>query len=334
MERISIFNYEAFYLDFLEGNLSEEDTSLLLQFLEEHPELKVDDDSLLVVENELPELDAQFKSDLKFIAFDQEVITKLNVEQFLIAETEGLLSAEKQNELNKFVSDDASLVQLQKIYSSAHLVADSSIVYPDKNSLKQNKRIVLWPYIAAAAASVALFFFLWNPSSQVNKKGSESVISHVKPKQIKEQNTVKPVEQENKNIDQTEKSIEQVVPVNPNDQTNPIDIAVVEPRNQRPYSPEIKGIKLKKAGLVNGTNHSPEIVENNTIAKTNAVPKKESDYDILAFNDMNNPIAPITNRIENAMNQDVDFRSAKATENRSGGFYLKLGKLEISRRQF
>ena len=47
---------------------------------------------------------------------------------------------------------------------------------------------------------------------------------------------------------------------------------------------------------------------------------------------MNNPISPITNRLANVVKQEVDFRTAKATEKRSGGFYLKIGKLEISHR--
>ena len=50
MEKISIFNYEAYYLDLLEGNLSEEDTALLLDFLEQHPHLKLDHEFM-------PELD-------------------------------------------------------------------------------------------------------------------------------------------------------------------------------------------------------------------------------------------------------------------------------------
>ena len=44
MERISIFNYEAFYLDFLEGNLNEADTLMLTDFLEANPGLKVEMD--------------------------------------------------------------------------------------------------------------------------------------------------------------------------------------------------------------------------------------------------------------------------------------------------
>ena len=62
------------------------------------------------------------------------------------------------------------------------------------------------------------------------------------------------------------------------------------------------------------------------------VNEEPSDYTILGFNDMNNPISPITNRLANVVKQEVDFRTAKATAKRSGGFYLKIGKLEISHR--
>ena len=36
-------NYESFYLDFLEGNLNQEDTNAMLAFLDEHPMFKLED---------------------------------------------------------------------------------------------------------------------------------------------------------------------------------------------------------------------------------------------------------------------------------------------------
>ena len=42
MEQLNIHNYEAFYLDFLEGNLNEEETSQLFCFLDENPSLKIE----------------------------------------------------------------------------------------------------------------------------------------------------------------------------------------------------------------------------------------------------------------------------------------------------
>jgi hypothetical protein len=65
MERISIFNYEAFYLDYLEGRLNQEDSALLLLFLESHPELIVEDglDSFAIDENVV--LNPKIKNSLK-----------------------------------------------------------------------------------------------------------------------------------------------------------------------------------------------------------------------------------------------------------------------------
>ena len=89
MERISIFNYEAFYLDFLEGNLNEEDTALLMAFLEANPDLKMEDDSLPTFEAEEFELDDALKNDLKQPLID-EAITNNNVEYFMISDAEGI----------------------------------------------------------------------------------------------------------------------------------------------------------------------------------------------------------------------------------------------------
>ena len=95
MERISIFNYEAFYLDFLEGNLNEADTLVLMNFLEENPELKVDmDDSIPVFSEENVLLDDFSKLLLK-TEDTETVITGENVDYFIIAQAEGLLEVLK-----------------------------------------------------------------------------------------------------------------------------------------------------------------------------------------------------------------------------------------------
>ena len=45
MNRINLSNYEAWLLDYAEGNLSAEDTAELLLFMEQHHELQVDLDN-------------------------------------------------------------------------------------------------------------------------------------------------------------------------------------------------------------------------------------------------------------------------------------------------
>ena len=153
MEHISIFNYEAFYLDFLEGTLSEEDTALFLKFMEAHPELRLEDEAMLAIQNEFVSLDQSFKENLKQILYNETVISFNNVEQFLIAQLEGLLSETKNTELNVFLVQYPALLQLQHVYESTKLNPDLSVVYTQKSSLKQARRVALWPILSFAAAA-------------------------------------------------------------------------------------------------------------------------------------------------------------------------------------
>jgi hypothetical protein len=336
MGNISIFNYEAFYLDYLEGNLSEKDAALLMAFLEAHPELKIEEESLPVLEMETETLDRKFKADLKQINFNETLINNENIEQFFIADLEGLLSIDKKRELEQFADQDATFLRTQKIYASTVLVADQDIVYSDKNSLKQSKRIVLWPYISiAAAASVALMFFFMNPSAPANIATHNAIkkpvtIKKVVPQILKEESEKRKEEMGTKINEVEFKS--NSIPVNAL-QNNKQDVAVNERLVARPKVNKLLPRKIKELDSPKSNN---SIIENsnsgNTLANVSNEP--EDDYNVLGFTEMNNPIKPITNRLATAVNQEVDFRTAKANEKQSGGFFIKVGKLEISHRKF
>jgi hypothetical protein len=334
MERISIFNYEAFYLDFLEGNLNEEDTALLFDFLEAHPELKLEDDSLLVLNTEQPVLEDTFKASLKQISFVEDKITAANAEQFMIAETEGLLSTEKIQELDSFIGADSSLRNTRNSYRSAHLKPDYRVVYSDKNSLKKDRKIIWWPYVSmAAAACVAAIFVLWNTDSDPlvntdnnyfgqNTKGSQTEVTNTEDPAVN-------VDQTNQNIDdQNAALIASVNSDQPAVKTSDIESA---PRNY----PAVGGLSLNNVKEISNSIDHQEI-EQSTPRKTtnNNVSQTVDDYSMVGFSDMKNPIKPITNRLADVVKQEVDFRTAKPSENRSGGFYLKIGKFELSHRKF
>ena len=123
MERISIFNYEAFYLDFLEGNLNEEDTALLMAFLEENPDLRIDDAELPSYDEDSLTLNPDFKNSLKQPDLSG-AISNDNVEHFMIANTEGLLEESKTEELEAFVSQNPVLAKEIRIYNAVHLEPD------------------------------------------------------------------------------------------------------------------------------------------------------------------------------------------------------------------
>jgi len=117
------------------------------------------------MDDEFVALDQSFKDNLKQLSFKETPISVNNVEQFLIAQTEGLLSEHKNAELNVFLAQDPSLLHAQRVYAHTKLTADLSLVYADKSSLKQAQRVALWPILSlAAAARVAIFFFVQTPS--------------------------------------------------------------------------------------------------------------------------------------------------------------------------
>jgi len=171
MERISIFNYEAFYLDYLEGNLSDADTAMLMAFLEEHPECRMEEE-LLVTLDEPESFSYQAKNSLKQVD-ESDAINLSNVEHFIIADAEGILDKQKQSELHEMVAESPVLQETQSRYKAVYFTPDTSLHFQNKRSLKRRESLVLWPYIsvaAAAAAVVALVFLTdFDNSGQATK---------------------------------------------------------------------------------------------------------------------------------------------------------------------
>lgn len=339
MDKISIFNYEAFYLDFLEGNLNDEDTALLLSFLEQHPELKIEEDALPVLDPDLPMLDQQFKSDLKQISFNETAVSADNVEQFMIAQTEGLLTKEKISELDGFIGENASLRKTKALYAATKIKPDLSVVFTDKDSLRKNRRMAIWPYVAfAAAASVVAFFFI------VLQNGNRSLtdpigneIAQTDSLNQKKLNKKELKNPSNNSVEQNSPVDEVFIPGKTFAENRDIESApsiVSQPDQRKDARPIIDPIKLKSPRTIELAHNESEIIENRSSYVTEQqMEKTTNDYAQLGFQEMKNPIKPVTNRLGDLVNQEVDFRTAKASPKNSGGFYVKIGKFEISHKK-
>ena len=78
-----------------------------------------------------------------------------------------------------------------------------------------------------------------------------------------------------------------------------------------------------------------EVEENEKYSASNfPATQPEETYAMVEFQDMKNPISPITNRLADLVKKEVDFRTAKASNKKSGGFYVKIGKFEISHKKY
>ena len=132
MEKVNKNNYEAFFLDYLEGSLPETQEADLLAFLEAHPNLRAELESMMDVD--LKDLRLQSKPvelDIKS-TLQQEV----DLEELIIASVEGLLDAEEEMDLQKRIKKE-NAQQVYAAYCSAKLKADLSQTFVNRDKLKQ-----------------------------------------------------------------------------------------------------------------------------------------------------------------------------------------------------
>ncbi len=158
-EKINITNYEAFLLDYMEGNLSEEDISLLKDFVVSHPELNIDLNESELVELESEEITFSSKENLKKNPFDGSVANTISDELF-VGYIEKTISKEEINKLEKACSEDKVLANELRLYKNTILSAETNIVFENKESLKKRNKIIWFNtrvYFRAAAAILLLF---------------------------------------------------------------------------------------------------------------------------------------------------------------------------------
>jgi len=137
--KINRDNYEAYFLDYHEGQLSPEMVEEVLMFVNQHPDLKNVFDEFEAV-SLVADQDIVFekKSSLKKNqVFATSRVNELNYEEYLVGETEGLLNAEQLASINDFISINPQFEKDRRLYALAHLAVEDEIVFEAKESLKQ-----------------------------------------------------------------------------------------------------------------------------------------------------------------------------------------------------
>lgn len=176
MQPIHQHNYEAYFLDFLEGNLSKAQEEELHLFLAKHPDLKVELDEMKLFYLEEDEECTFNKSKL----IRNEETTLLQKEYLCIAAAEGVLTEDEKFQLDEQLKADSGLINELAIFQKTKL-KPPEIVFPEKEKLK--KRILplfAWKSYISAAAAAALAIFLLN-SPQAEQSYSPQNISREMP---------------------------------------------------------------------------------------------------------------------------------------------------------
>lgn len=133
--KITINNYEAYFLDYLEGNLNSEQLSELSLFLSLHPELTCELESAKIIP--LPNDDHiyQYKNSLKKLDFESSTISNNNFDDFCIAYYETILTPEKAQELITFSNKNNTYKTRFKSFKDLKLKPQLSIQFGQKRKL-------------------------------------------------------------------------------------------------------------------------------------------------------------------------------------------------------
>ncbi len=327
--KITKENYEAYYLDALEGTLGVEESVLLQAFLEDHPELTIDlEDFPLLEPFNSRELPSDFLGALKQVDFVNDSISDDNAEQFCIACSEGLLTNEKQAELQLSVQKNVALEKLYTAYTRVKLQARRSEVYPNPADLKRSERRLLPLFFTVgAAAALVIAFLMYQINGNDARKSSGPSFAHQqkdttaiaeKNKEELPQQTElgaqfiqSPLATERK---EKELKVYDVNPLESPEDHSPAPLLSQQNMENRPKDDSLAIAYVPQHGLL--ITHAVPVRVNVPTAKSN---------------DLLNPIFPVTNALSAMLNTEIDFGKTRNTSTENRGFYVKIGKFEISR---
>lgn len=167
MIKIDKDNVEAFYLDYLEGNLNTEDSVLLLAFIKDNPEISnlfEDTEGLLDYKLEAQDLSFGDIDELKSFPCDEEEICLSNIDFWLIAKSERTLNADQVLAVDSFVKSN-KLEKTEAYIAAAYLKPNLNEIFFEKTVLKKKTGVIL-PLFTRITAIAAIFVFFWLAFSQ------------------------------------------------------------------------------------------------------------------------------------------------------------------------
>lgn len=178
--KINKDNFEAVFLDYFDGNLSDDETEVLFDFLKHHPDLKEDfedfENILLLPGNETYPAREHLKKTIVPVGTIQEA----NYEDVFIARLEGVIEPQEQIYLPDFLAQNPFLRKTYDAVQKLRLEPDKKMVYPAKAQLKKNRplnQIVFW----SAAASVILLFGVLGLLQQTPERDSFVPVNGLHP---------------------------------------------------------------------------------------------------------------------------------------------------------
>lgn len=166
--KINRNNYEAFFLDYHEGNLDEQSGKEVLAFVASNPDLKEEFESFEMISlHERSNVKFPGKQSLK-----KNAVTEYNYKTWFVAYEENDLTKEEKREVEQFIEVNPAFKPELEILKQTRVRPDYSIRYENKSSLKKGAVVIpMWVRMAAAACLVFGLLGYWlvmrNPAPEM-----------------------------------------------------------------------------------------------------------------------------------------------------------------------
>lgn len=172
MNVINLHNYEEYYLDYIEGNLSAEHTAQLLLFLENNPNIKSELEDFEIIDIKAYQKTKIEKEPLK------KYVDEQNIDHYIIASLEGQSDEYDNNELADYLSKTPEAIALSDRYKKT-ILTPSELEYPEKEELKKRVPVIyFWAPLTGVAAALLVFLMVYySHTEQSNER-----ISSIEPK--------------------------------------------------------------------------------------------------------------------------------------------------------
>ena len=183
-------NYEAYFIDYLEGNLDERLVDSFIEFIKLNPDLKEELD-LFESHSATPET-VSFNKKEKL--YKEKYDSEKEFDIAAVASLEGDISKEEKFEFEAYLAENPEKKKEAALFKQTKLVADTSIVFDKKDKLfrKSGKKIfLLWSGRVAAILILAFAVFtLLNKTS--NEIQIENQVAKVEKNKVEKEKTTTP----------------------------------------------------------------------------------------------------------------------------------------------
>jgi len=157
--------YESYFVDYLDQKLSDKELKALVDFLDQNPDLELELKELTEFskqEQSIQKEDNSFGFDksslMKSSIFDEDLS---NFDELCISFYEGLLNEKEEQYLLELTHSRKDLLETFETYAFTQTKPDLSIEYPNKEDLKQRKKIALHQYFSYAASLIFVLGFVF-----------------------------------------------------------------------------------------------------------------------------------------------------------------------------